>query len=199
MPDQRNSRRHSSSHTDNCGRLAWQTSFSITRHPVPVRPPRPDGAGPAPGDDFAENGDADYAPVDAADAVDNYRRVLEIVGAGGRRDDRPQRRGGRPRGQHAQRRRHGHAAPQGPARTCERHGPGRPDGLHAAAQVRRPELPEPDLHDGQRDRQPGRRLAHEHVRPAGHRRDDQRLRQRGDQGRSTCRGSPTAKSPGRWC
>ncbi len=26
------------------------------------------------------NGDADYVPVDAADAVDNYRRVLEIVG-----------------------------------------------------------------------------------------------------------------------
>lgn len=28
----------------------------------------------------AENGDADYAPADEADAVDNYRRVLEIVG-----------------------------------------------------------------------------------------------------------------------
>lgn len=28
----------------------------------------------------AENGDADYAPADADDAVDNYRRVLEIVG-----------------------------------------------------------------------------------------------------------------------
>ena len=28
----------------------------------------------------AENGDADYVPVDDADAVDNYRRVLEIVG-----------------------------------------------------------------------------------------------------------------------
>ncbi len=26
------------------------------------------------------NGDADYVPVDAADAVDNYRRILEIVG-----------------------------------------------------------------------------------------------------------------------
>ena len=26
------------------------------------------------------NGDADYAPLDDADAVDNYRRVLEIVG-----------------------------------------------------------------------------------------------------------------------
>ena len=33
-------------------------------------------------DDFArtDNGEADYAPADAADAVDNYRRVLEIVG-----------------------------------------------------------------------------------------------------------------------
>ena len=28
----------------------------------------------------ADNGDADYAPLDAADAVDNYRRILEIVG-----------------------------------------------------------------------------------------------------------------------
>ena len=33
-------------------------------------------------DNFAhvDNGDADYAPADEADAVDNYRRVLEIVG-----------------------------------------------------------------------------------------------------------------------
>jgi 3-(methylthio)propanoyl-CoA dehydrogenase len=33
-------------------------------------------------DDFArkDNGGADYVPVDAADAVDNYRRILEIVG-----------------------------------------------------------------------------------------------------------------------
>ncbi len=29
----------------------------------------------------AENGDADYAPLDSADAVDHYRRTLEIVGA----------------------------------------------------------------------------------------------------------------------
>ncbi|MHB0955119.1 MAG: acyl-CoA dehydrogenase family protein [Pirellulaceae bacterium] len=28
-----------------------------------------------------ENGDTDYAPLDAADAVDNYRRTLEIVGS----------------------------------------------------------------------------------------------------------------------
>ncbi|MBN1589817.1 MAG: acyl-CoA dehydrogenase family protein, partial [Pirellulales bacterium] len=28
----------------------------------------------------AENGDADYVPVDEADTVDDYRRVLEIVG-----------------------------------------------------------------------------------------------------------------------
>ncbi len=28
----------------------------------------------------AENGDADYVPADAVDSVDNYRRVLEIVG-----------------------------------------------------------------------------------------------------------------------
>jgi 3-(methylthio)propanoyl-CoA dehydrogenase len=33
-------------------------------------------------DNFArvDNGDADYAPTDAADTIDNYRRVLEIVG-----------------------------------------------------------------------------------------------------------------------
>jgi 3-(methylthio)propanoyl-CoA dehydrogenase len=33
-------------------------------------------------DNFArtDNGDTDYAPADAADAIDNYRRVLEIVG-----------------------------------------------------------------------------------------------------------------------
>ncbi len=30
---------------------------------------------------FTENGDADYAPTDDADTVDNYRRTLEIVGA----------------------------------------------------------------------------------------------------------------------
>jgi alkylation response protein AidB-like acyl-CoA dehydrogenase len=30
---------------------------------------------------YAENGAADYVPLDAADAVDNYRRALEIVGA----------------------------------------------------------------------------------------------------------------------
>ncbi len=29
---------------------------------------------------FAENGDADYVPVDAQDTVDDYRRILEIVG-----------------------------------------------------------------------------------------------------------------------
>ena len=29
---------------------------------------------------FAENGAADYVPVDEADAIDSYRRVLEIVG-----------------------------------------------------------------------------------------------------------------------
>jgi alkylation response protein AidB-like acyl-CoA dehydrogenase len=31
-------------------------------------------------EDRADNGDADYVPADEADAVDNYRRVLEIVG-----------------------------------------------------------------------------------------------------------------------
>ncbi|MBN2021849.1 MAG: acyl-CoA dehydrogenase family protein [Pirellulales bacterium] len=31
-------------------------------------------------EDRAENGQADYAPLDERDAVDNYRRVLEIVG-----------------------------------------------------------------------------------------------------------------------
>ncbi len=36
-------------------------------------------------------------------------------------------------------------------------------------------------------------LADEPLRPAGHRRDDQRLRQRRDQGRVSCRGSAAAK------
>jgi len=31
-------------------------------------------------EDRAENGEADYVPLDEADAVDNYRRVLELVG-----------------------------------------------------------------------------------------------------------------------
>ena len=31
-------------------------------------------------EDYAENGDADYVPEDLDDAVDNYRRVLEITG-----------------------------------------------------------------------------------------------------------------------
>jgi len=31
-------------------------------------------------EDYAENGDADYVPYDLDDAVDNYRRVLEIAG-----------------------------------------------------------------------------------------------------------------------
>ncbi|MGN1275322.1 MAG: acyl-CoA dehydrogenase family protein, partial [Thermoguttaceae bacterium] len=31
-------------------------------------------------EDYAENGDADYVPDDLDDAVDNYRRVLEITG-----------------------------------------------------------------------------------------------------------------------
>ena len=70
-------------------------------------------------DDFAQtaNGRRDYAPADAADAVDNYRRILEIVGEVAGDMIAPQRRAGRPRGQHAQRRRHGHAASAGAART----------------------------------------------------------------------------------
>ena len=31
-------------------------------------------------EDLPENGDADYAPADAEDAADNYRRILEIAG-----------------------------------------------------------------------------------------------------------------------
>ena len=71
--------------------------------------------------------------------------------------------------------------------------PGRPDGLHPAAEVRRAELPQPGLHDGQRDRQPGRLLADEPLRPAGHRRDDLRLRQRRRSRTSTCRASARAR------
>ncbi len=58
-----------------------------------------------------------YAPVDEADAVDNYRRILEIVGdiAGNTIAPRAETidRGG----QHAQRRRHRDAPPVGVRRT----------------------------------------------------------------------------------
>ena len=135
-------------------------------------------------DDFLDTAPRpDYAPRDVEEAVDNYRRVLEIVGqvAGGH--DRAQRRGRGCRGQHAERGRHGHVPPQG-RREPEAAGASRPDGLYAALQVRRAELPESDLHGGHGDRQPGGRFADEPVRAAGDRRDGQRVCQRRDQGRS---------------
>jgi 3-(methylthio)propanoyl-CoA dehydrogenase len=55
---------------------------------------------------------------------------------------------------------------------------GRLDGLHPALPVRRLELPQPDLHRRHRDRQPRRRFAAEHLRVARDRRDDQCLCQR---------------------
>ena len=153
---------------------------------------RPARAGPRPGADSPRTATPTTRRVDAAR---RGRQLPPDPGdrrPGGRRNDRPQRRAGRPRGQHAQHRRHGDAASRR-AREPGPHVAGRPDGLHAAAQVRRPELPQPDLHDGHRDRPPGRRLVHEPVRPAGHRRDDQRLRQTTRSRTRCCRGSPRAK------
>ena len=127
-----------------------------------------------------EDGDADYAPLDAADMVDNYRRTLEIVGSVAAETIAPN------------------------AETVDREGntlnengtvtlhPCVHENLHRMSQAELmgftlprkyggPELPEPDVHDGHRDRVAGRCLVHEHVRPAGNRRDHQCLRQPGNQ------------------
>ena len=95
-------------------------------------------------------------PLDAADAVDNYRRVLEIVGEVAGETIAPNA---------EQVDREGNTLNDDGTVTyhplvqenLDRLAPGRPDGLHAAAQVRRAELPQPGLHHGHRDRQPGRR------------------------------------------
>ena len=94
-------------------------------------------------------------PRDAADAVDNYRRVLEIIGEVAGEMIAP----------NAEQVDHeGNTLNEDGTVTLhplvqenlDRLDPGRPDGLHAAAQVRRAELPQPHLHDGHRDDQPGR-------------------------------------------
>ena len=145
-------------------------------------------------DDFAHAADdpSGYAPRDAADAVDNYRRMLEIVGEVAGEMIAPNA---------EQVDREGNTLNDDGTVTLhplvqqnlDRLTPGRPDGLHPAAQVRRAELPQPDLHHGHRDDQPGRHLADEPVRAARHRRDDLRLRQRRDQGRSAAALLPAAK------
>ena len=136
-------------------------------------------------DGFAHVGQdtSGYAPRDAADAVDNYRRVLEIIGevAGDM------------------------IAPN--AEQVDHEGNTLNDDgtvtLHPLVQKNLDRLnqadlmgftlprkygglncPSLDLHHGHRNRQPGRYLADEHVRAARHRRDDPRLCQRRDQGRS---------------
>ena len=96
----------------------------------------------------------DYAPRDAADAVDNYRRVLEIVGEVAGEMIAPNA---------EQVDREGNTLNEDGTVTLhplvqenlDRLDAGRPDGLHPAAQVRRAELPQPDLHDGHRDRSAG--------------------------------------------
>ena len=87
------------------------------------QPHRPGGAGPAcrKTTSHVGNGRAgDYGPRDAADAVDNYRRVLEIIGEVAGDMLAPNAEDSRPRRQHAQRRRHGDAASAGAARTSDR-------------------------------------------------------------------------------
>ena len=54
----------------------------------------------------------DYAPDNAADAIDNYALVLDSLGELSARLHRPAGRGRRPRGQHAQRGRLGHPRPR---------------------------------------------------------------------------------------
>ena len=130
----------------------------------------------------AENGDADYAPVDEADAVDNYRRVLEIVGQVSAETIAPNA---------EEVDRDGNTLNENGTVTLHpkvqeniwRHAAGGPDGVHSAPPLRRTELPDSALRDGQRNGQPRGRFVHEHLRAAGHRRNGQRLRQPGNQER----------------
>ena len=147
-------------------------------------------------DDFVHaaggNGKDDYGPVDAADAVDNYRRILEITGEIAADMLAPN------------------------AEQIDREGNTLNDDgtvtLHPLVVENLKRLNQADLmgftlprkygglncpiaglHDGQRDGQPRRRVADEPLRPAGDRRDDQCLRRRRDQATSTCRASPAAR------
>ncbi len=131
-------------------------------------------------DDYAQARDFAYAPRDYEDAVDSYRRTLEIVGdiAGDFVE---------PRAEDVDRA--GSVLADGEvcyapgiARVARAPAPGRPHGHHAAAPVRRPQLPRHRLGDDRRDglaRRPG---ADEHLRPAGHRRDGQQVRLGRDEG-----------------
>ena len=135
-------------------------------------------------DDFvhAGNGDADYAPVGRG----RRRRQLSPHAGdhrrGGRRHDRPECRTDRPRRATRSTKTARSRCTRLVQQNLKRLAQADADGLHPAAQIRRPELPQPGLHHGHRDYQPGRHLADEHFRPAGHRRNNQRLRQRQNQG-----------------
>ena len=63
---------------------------------------------------------ATMRPLDAADAVDNYRRILEIVGQVAGEMIAPNAEAVDQRGQHAQRRRHGDAPSAGARKTSKR-------------------------------------------------------------------------------
>ncbi len=151
-------------------------------------------------DDFVHsNGDpAGYGPHDAADAVDNYRRVLEIVGEVAGEVIAPNA---------EQVDREGNTLNEDGtvtlhplvAENLKRLNQADLMGFTLPRQVRRAELPQPGLHHGHRDDQPGRHLADEPLRAARHRRDDLRLRQRRRSRTKCCRGSAAARSPGRWC
>ena len=145
-------------------------------------------------DDFADAADdpSGYAPRDAADAVDNYRRVLEIIGEVAGEMIAPN------------------------AEQVDREGNTLNDDgtvtLHPLVQENLDRLTQADMMGFTLPRkygglncpslvytmateidQPGRLLADEHVRAARHRRDDLRLRQRRDQGRGAAAVLPAAK------
>jgi 3-(methylthio)propanoyl-CoA dehydrogenase len=71
----------------------------------------------------------DYAPRDVDEAIDNYHRILDIVGQISGRGDRAERRRCRRRRQYAERGRDGHL-PSAAAREPQAAVASRPDGLH---------------------------------------------------------------------
>lgn len=119
----------------------------------------------------------DNAPTSFEDALDNYNRVLEIVGeiCGDRIEPRSRI---VDRGRSAFRERQGDLSPgDGPESEGSR--AGRRHGRHARTPLRRAELPGVGLHDDDRNGLPRRRFSAEHLRAAGHCRDDQLFRLRG--------------------
>jgi hypothetical protein len=102
-------------------------------------------------DGYAQSRDYPYAPVNYDDAMENFRKVLEVVGELAANQIAPR------------------AASVDEAGASIENGrveyaPGTRENLR--------ELPVHRLHDGHRNHLPCRCLAHEHLRPAGHRGDD---------------------------